>query len=356
MENPPHDVVRVTIKQVAEAARVHYSTVSKALKGTGRIPEVTRARIREIANKIGYQQDPVMQALAAQRSQGGGVHREPRMVFLTNRWSMADTINGFLVRQLAEGVRQHAELIGCACDVLPFDDENLSLAEIERQCDPSRTEGLIIGAFDSLARQLELDWSRYSVVKIDSAFMLPNATLVASDQMQIARMAFHNAYRLGYRRIGMAIGQVEEEATYNLYSAGCYVAQEELAIPGIPILYLREHCDDYSITVRRMLEWVNEHRLQVVLSSWGSIRQLLCDCGLTVPSGVACVNLCLNSPFPSLAGVVQHHFVVGQKAAEALALLIMHRKQGLATSSAAIYVGGTWQDGPSAPPCDLREP
>lgn len=356
MEKSSNETGRVTIKQVAQAAKVHYSTVSKALRGRGRIPAATRERILKIAGVLGYQPDSVMQALAAQRSQCSGLHREPRIVFLTNRRSTDEFGSGAFVRQFAEGVRHQAELMGCACDVLSCGDNRDDPAGIETMIDPARTDGLVIGAFDPLLPKLELEWSRYAVVKIDSAFMLPDATLVANDQLQVARMAVHQAARLGYRRIGLAVGQAEEEATRSRYSAGYYVARDELESPEIPILFFREHCDDRLAIERRLADWVREHRPQIVLSSWGSIWELLARGGRQVTGDVACMCLCLNAPDSALAGVIQHHFVVGQKAAEALALLIMRRKQGLVIPSAATYVAGTWQDGASAPPCTSREP
>jgi LacI family transcriptional regulator len=347
--------VRVTIKQVAEAAKVHYSTVSKALHGTGRIPAATRDRIRQAAERIGYHQDPVMLALAAQRSRCSGLHREPRIVFVANRRPADALDSAASVRQFADGVRHQAGLMGCACDLLLIGGDMSGPAEIERQLDPARTDGIIIGAFHPQMQRLELDWSRYAVVKIDSAFMIPGATLVASDQMQIARTAFHKAYSLGYHRIGLAVGQAEEETARSLYTAGYYVAQDELDAPNVPILYCRESPDDHFSTAHRIAEWIKVHRLQAVLSNLDSVSELLRAGGLQVPRDIACVCLCLNDPDPALAGIIQHHFVVGQKAAEALVMLIMRRKRGLATPSTGIYVAGTWQDGASAPPCGRRE-
>jgi LacI family transcriptional regulator len=355
MDKTDHDAVRVTIKQVAEAAQVHYSTVSKALRGRGRIPAATRDRILKIAGEIGYQQDSVMQALAAQRSLCSGLHRETRIVFLSNRRSEGDPGSDDYMRQFADGVQHQANLMGCACDQLQVGDERLDPAEFQSRLDPARTDGIIIGAFDPLLRQPELEWSRYVVVKIDSAFMLPDATLVGNDQLQIARTAFHHACRLGYRRIGMAVGQAEEASTRRHYSAGYFLAREELGLPEIPLLYCNEHREDSAATARRMADWVREHRPQIVLSSRGSVRDLLKAGGLQVPRDIACVHLCLNHPDPAIAGVIQHHFVVGQKAAEVLALLIMRRKRGHAMPSAATYVAGVWQDGDSAPPCDPRK-
>ena len=350
MENLGHDVVRVTIKQVAQAAKVHYSTVSKALSGRGRIPAATRERIRQIAQQIGYQPDPVMQSLSAQRNPGRGAHREPRIVFLANRWSSDELARGAVVRRLADGVRYQAELMGCTLDLLPLGDAMIDAAEIERQCDPSRTDGIIVGAVDPLSPRLGLDWSRYAVVKIDSAFMLPTSTLVANDQMQVARIAFQNAFRLGYRRIGMAGGGslrrkppricIPLAATSPRMSWRCRMFPS--CTSGNSARTIRPPCVGWRI---------GYGNTACRSSSAPGLRfaEPPRDCGLAGPDDISCGCLCLNDPDPALAGVIQHHFVVGQKAAEALAMLIMHRKQGLATPSAATYVGGTWQDGVSAP-------
>ena len=46
--------MRVTIKDIAKAANVSYSTVSRALAGQPQIPEETRNKILALANEMGY--------------------------------------------------------------------------------------------------------------------------------------------------------------------------------------------------------------------------------------------------------------------------------------------------------------
>lgn len=60
---------RVTIRDVAEAADVSVSTVSRALNGRDRIPEATRQRIRDVAEELGYRPSAVARGLRSQRSQ-----------------------------------------------------------------------------------------------------------------------------------------------------------------------------------------------------------------------------------------------------------------------------------------------
>jgi DNA-binding LacI/PurR family transcriptional regulator len=57
---------RIGIKEVAAAAGVSTTTVSHALSGKGRLPEATRARVREVAEQLGYRPN------VSARKLGGG--------------------------------------------------------------------------------------------------------------------------------------------------------------------------------------------------------------------------------------------------------------------------------------------
>src|SRR5437660_10097939 len=56
---PPRDIV--TLEDVARAAGVHYSTVSRALdpNKVWRVNEVTRKHVQAVARRMGYQRDMV---------------------------------------------------------------------------------------------------------------------------------------------------------------------------------------------------------------------------------------------------------------------------------------------------------
>jgi DNA-binding LacI/PurR family transcriptional regulator len=54
---------KVGIRDVAEAAGVSTTAVSQALNGTGRLPEGTRSRLREVAERLGYHAHPGARSL-----------------------------------------------------------------------------------------------------------------------------------------------------------------------------------------------------------------------------------------------------------------------------------------------------
>jgi DNA-binding LacI/PurR family transcriptional regulator len=59
---------KISIKQIAELANVSYPTVSRALRGEGRIGENTRKRILEIAQNHGYTPNLTARGLVSKRS------------------------------------------------------------------------------------------------------------------------------------------------------------------------------------------------------------------------------------------------------------------------------------------------
>src|SRR5438128_7703876 len=80
---------RVTQQEVARRARVHRTTVSLALSDSPRIPAKTKARIKRIAQELGYAPDPMLTALIAYRSQ-----RRPAAFHGTLAW-LANTQVGY---------------------------------------------------------------------------------------------------------------------------------------------------------------------------------------------------------------------------------------------------------------------
>ena len=75
---------RPTLKDVARESGYHITTISLALREHASIPPETRRRIREIAERIGYQKNPVFHALSRFRQQGTVCAPAPRIGYLEN--------------------------------------------------------------------------------------------------------------------------------------------------------------------------------------------------------------------------------------------------------------------------------
>ena len=340
---------RPTLKDVAREAKVHFTTVSLALRGNPRIPAATRERIVRIAGQMGYRRDPVFMALTLRRIRTRTAGVRPRLAFLTNRPNQAAFDEAVYLRYFYEGARTRAAALGYECDLVFVGGRRGPADGLEEQLQQAHCEGLIVGALQPQFETVQLDWSRYALVKIDTRFMEPAAAVVSNDQMQVARLAFQRLRALGYRRIGLAVGQSDEAATQDLWAGACLIEQagrpEGERVP--PLHFgLREGPPHIA---PRLRHWVERHGVDAVISTWGNIPDMVRAAGFRVPNELACACLSLDRPNPRLAGVIQNHGLVGQKAAEIVALNLKTEQRGIPPRAYATYVAGSWQDGASAP-------
>jgi LacI family transcriptional regulator/LacI family repressor for deo operon, udp, cdd, tsx, nupC, and nupG len=117
-----------TQADIAKLAKVHRTTVSLALKGDPRIPDKTRQRIRKMAEKLGYQPDPMLSALIARR-----VHRQQRpfqgtLAWLVNNERQWDWRRIF--HEYHEGAAGRAKRYGYNIDVFDLQTPGMTLARM----------------------------------------------------------------------------------------------------------------------------------------------------------------------------------------------------------------------------------
>jgi LacI family transcriptional regulator len=210
--------------------------------------------------------------------------------------------------------------------------------------------GLIIGAFESGRAVVELDWSEFSVVKIDSWHMHPPVTFISTDQLNGVRTAMQKMHRLGYSRIGLAVGIEDEEGTDDMHFSGFLLEQPGgPSLPLIPPLFFPRGAVMAEV-ILLLHAWILQNNINAVVCNWTNIRTMLVGAGFRCPDDVACACLCLGRRNPSLAGMLANMNLVGQRSAALLATLMRSERRGIPPSATTTYVQGNWYDGTSAPP------
>lgn len=336
---------RVTIKDVARSAGVHFTTVSLALRHHPSIPLSTRERIEAIAKTIGYVPNPVFAALTHFRVHGRVRATPPRVAYLVNH-----PIEQFQHEQAFwNGAKEQAEMLGYELELISVSQGHHDSKSLARYLRAQNITGIIIAAFEPGLAELKLEWSDYAIVKIDSLHMEPETTSVSNDQRHDVRFAFREMQARGYRRIGLAVCRANEESIQFRYTAGYLI--ERAAIPlkdHIPELLFPRRASPEKIS-ELMGDWVRKNDIDAVLSNWASLRQLLHNAGLRVPEDVACACLCLPEGNTELAGVQPNLHMVGVKAVSLLTSQLKQGSRGISEFASNTYVRSRWQDGPSAP-------
>jgi LacI family transcriptional regulator len=336
---------RVTIKDVARTAGVHFTTVSLALRHHPSIPATTRERIEGIAKTIGYAPNPVFGALTHFRVHGCVRATPPRVAYLVNH-PIEELPHE---KAFWNGAKEQAEMLGYELELISVSKGHHDSKSLARYLKGQNITGIIIAGFVPGLAELKLDWNDYAVVKINSLHMEPEATSVSNDKRQDVRIAFRELLARGYRRIGLAVGRGDEESTQFRHSAGYLI--ERVAVPAkdhIPeLLFPRQ--TTYEEVSTLLGQWVRKHKVDAVICNWGNIGELLAMAGLRVPRDVACACLCLMEDNSGLAGIFPNLHMVGVKAVSLLTSQLKQGTQGVAEYSSSTYVRSRWQDGASAP-------
>ena len=179
----------VTIKDIARAAGVSHTTVSRALRGSPAISDETTARIRQLAQEMGYTPSAVAQSLLSRHTQTIGV------VITT----IADP---FTVR-IVGGVEEVARAAGYSVFLSTSHNNPEQELEVVETFQRRRVDAIIvISSRVGSVYSSRLDQIQVPIILVNNNEEGDYLYSVAVDDISAAQMAVEHLITLGHRRIG----------------------------------------------------------------------------------------------------------------------------------------------------------
>lgn len=186
----------VSIKDVAKAAGVSHSTVSRALAGHPRIPAETRARIERLAQEMGYIPSAVARGLAMQQRRTLGVI----VASLTDPYA-SEVVSGIEAAARAQDFTVILTSSG--------GDAARELAAVQTMVG-QRVDGLILVSARSGELTLPLlSRAPFPIVLVNSPQRGARVYSVSSDNAHGAALAVDHLFELGHRRVAIIGGPIE---------------------------------------------------------------------------------------------------------------------------------------------------
>ncbi|NUP79571.1 MAG: LacI family DNA-binding transcriptional regulator [Nonomuraea sp.] len=320
-------VRRPTIKDVAEAAGVSRSTVSRALTGRGYAASDVRERVLRVAAELGYVPDVMARTLKQQVSRSLGV-------------LVSDLRNPFYA-ELAAGASREARERGYT---MVLADTSLS-AEAEAEAAEAlvalRVAGVIVTPNSSVVSTY-LGTHGIPVVEVDRQFAAGSTDGVVVGNRVGARTATAHLVGLGHRRIALFIDETDWTTGYERYQG--YL--EALAAGGVtvdPRLVVSSGWDVAGSQSRAIDMLRGEERPTAVFAAnnvlaegvWRAIGEL----GLKVPQDISLVAFddapWMSMVSPKVSAVSQDTFNLG-----ATAVRRLHERIALPESDSVTTVLG----------------
>jgi len=207
--------VEVSIKDIAKAAGVSPSTVSRALSDHPRISDETKGHVRRLARQMGYTPSLLARSLVMQDTATIGV-------VIT---SASDPFLAYLVMSIEETARERGYSVLLSSSYLDSERELESVKSFHGR----RTRGIIVIGSQIDNGYLELrDYLSLPIV-LSNCPTYPYS--VSCNNLTGARQAVEHLYQLGHRRIAYIASQRSQDS--NLARLTGY--QQVLADNGISV-------------------------------------------------------------------------------------------------------------------------
>jgi LacI family transcriptional regulator len=351
---------RITMAAVAKQAGVHTTTVSLALRNHPSLPESTRRRLQALAEKMGYQPDPALRALVAWRRQSRPKKESPPLAYLTHwntkwGWKKEPAHARFFA-----GATARARQLGYRLEHFWLGEPLLTHERMSGILRARGITGVIVASYlPESGPTLNLDWPRFSAVRIDYHPHEPELHTVTNDQRAIIQLAVRRIVAAGYRRIGFVIPKSWDYFCDLAWSAGFLAEQQELPPEAhVPILRYDDFLEEGTANPNRtgamvprqeFKQWLERYRPEVLISREGYVQPRLVELGLTAPRDLAFVEI-YHEAEGRAAGVRHNCDRVGELAVEILAGQLQQYAWGIPSFPTTTLVEGTWHDGPSLPP------
>ena len=365
----PHErrspVRRATQRDVAEAAGVHRTTVSRALRRERAIPVDTWQRIHAIAASLGYRAKPARQTHADRCPAARFRPPAATLAYLTNCPTRSDWKKDPAEAQTFRGARLKAATYGYRIEPHGLNEPGITGDRLGELLSARGITGVLLSTrLDPTDTLAGFPWERFAAVRLGHLPRTPALHSVRNDGRGAMRRAMEIAHALGYRRPALLLTRAQDLAVDHDWTFHFVAQQLRLGISApLPVLYCDGLTDGTSRPSSAPTRPINEELVaqlsagcgpDVILGLHPTTQEFLRRQAGTIPHSVACIDLQRASGQTWMAGMEPNFAAVGATAVDVLARLQRENECGIPAIATTTWVPGSWHDGASLRPIDRR--
>lgn len=353
------DALPPTIKDVAQRAGVHSSTVSRALANHPGIPAGTRNRIRTLADEMGYRINPLTAALMKsrrRRSGGSGEVAVANLGFLVPQHRVHAWRPRSWIYEVYRGAREQAHDMRYGLDAYWAEDGIANPTAFERMLRNRGVQGLILAPEHEAPMPFDLDWDKFGVISLHygASQIIPRFNQLVSNHFHSMLELCRRCRDFGYRRVGLVLrDHPDTHFEYGRLLLGAFLAGvgESSQLASIPPLSQTE------IDVDQIATWARRHRVDAIIQAGGGfslefdppamVRQLRHN-GIPAAAGVGLVIMGHRPEF-NLATVDEQTDRLGAMAVRMLVESIQQNQRGVPAHPIVHQLDARLCDGDSLP-------
>lgn len=337
---------RITLRDIAERAGVHLSTVSLALNHSPKLRPEMRARILKVAEEMGYTPDPMLSALVAYRKKIQPASYQPTLAWIDN-WEHRGGLRSIKVfDEYFLGAKARARELGYKLEEFWLNAPGLTPARTAAILRTRNIQGLIVAPQEHDGGKLDFDFTHFSAVALGYSLRPALLHIVTNHQIQSTTLLVQKLAAMGYRRIGLFLHSEWDNKVNHGYVAGFTTAQQALS----PKNRLKPYLFDGEFNIPGFHRWFKSTQPDVIITQGIALSIVSWLKPLRVPEDVGVATLTARADEPEIAGVYQNDLLIGATAAEVVIGMLQRNERGLPPNIIYTLVGGVWKPGASLRP------
>lgn len=340
MQSPRGRPRRVTLRDIAEAAGVHFTTVGMALRGSSELPETTRKRIREIADRLGYKPDPMLSALNAYRIAGEKPNFQAAIAWINNWPTRKGLLENDTFKSYYDGACARAKELGYAVEEFWLCEKGMTPARLTSILQARNIEAILLAPQPKPNMFPKLDYSKFAVIAFGYSLQPSIFNVVTNHHFHSMNLVLRQVQALGYKRVGLFVEKDWDEKVEHAWIAGLTLAHWlNPQLENVPPL-LEEKAAD----ARQLRSWLASYKPDIILSH-SVVEKKLRDLGYRVPEDIGFVSLHLKEGQQDLSGIYQNDRRIGMAAVDYIVSMLHSGQRGIPDVPTCILIESEWNPG-----------
>jgi LacI family transcriptional regulator len=347
MENIPQKQIKtVRMAEIAQRLGVASSTVSRALRNDPRIGAELRKRVRGIAEQLGYQPNPLVSALMANRRRRGSGGAVDVIALVTNYGGRKDWRTKDVCRWEYEGIQRRAGELGFRVEIFALADYCGEMGKLQATLRARAIRGVLLGFSREEKPNTNFDCTDFCVAGLSGYFPGVVADRANFHGFFNVQLALDQMHRHGYRRPTLIAPALNNRISNNLWSAAFLDWQRRLP--------KRDRCEPFipreNVDVAEFSDWLYRNEPDSLLVYKFPVRRLLERRGVHVPEDIGLAYLYRTSDeMGNAAGIDGNLDVVGSAAFDLVVERLHANSTGTSQHPKEVLITGTWHEGPTLP-------
>lgn len=341
MSLPP----KVSMRDIAREAKLHFTTVSLALRNSPKLNADTRARVQALAKEMGYRPDPMLSALNARRHANRPVQFKATIAWIHNWPNPAHLYGCKEFYEYYVGACERADERGYHVEEFSLCAPGITIPRLHRILSARNIQGVLLAPQPEAGRFLDLKYSEISAVSFGFSMHPALLHLVTNHHYHTMSTLLQKAIELGYRKPALCIPKEWNLKVASVWQSVLLLFQEEQSgLKKIPPFWAPWG----SPLDENFHRWITTYKPDLLISTSDTARAVK-KLGFRIPEDIAFASPFLNRDEPVLSGMHQNDRAIGQKAVDMVIGMLQRGETGIPETPVRMMVESTYHPGQTMP-------